>query len=225
MSNEIADIRKDYKLASLEEADVAANPIDQFTRWWNEAVASQIDEVNAMTLATANAAGVPAARIVLLKGYNPNGFIFFTNYESDKGKNLAQNPHAALVFFWKELERQIRIEGRVEKVSAEESDRYFNSRPASSRIGAWASPQSAVIENRMVIEQNVERYSSIFANDSIERPDHWGGYIVKPTSIEFWQGRSSRLHDRIKYTLENSANNAATDTRSDASWKIERLAP
>ena len=225
MSNEIADIRKDYKLASLEEADVAANPIDQFTRWWNEAVASQIDEVNAMTLATVNAAGVPAARIVLLKGYNPNGFIFFTNYESDKGKNLAQNPHAALVFFWKELERQIRIEGTVEKVSAEESDRYFNSRPASSRIGAWASPQSAVIENRLVIEQNVERYSSIFANDSIERPDHWGGYIVKPTSIEFWQGRSSRLHDRIRYVLENSAYNAATDTRTDFNWKIERLAP
>jgi pyridoxamine 5'-phosphate oxidase len=225
MSNEIADIRKDYKLASLEESDVAANPIDQFTRWWNEAVASQIDEVNAMTLATVNAAGVPAARIVLLKGYNPNGFIFFTNYESDKGKNLAQNPNAAIVFFWKELERQIRIEGAVQKVSAEESDRYFNSRPASSRIGAWASPQSAVIENRLVIEQNVERYSSIFANDSIERPDHWGGYIVKPRSIEFWQGRSSRLHDRIRYTIEASAYNAATDTRSDANWKIERLAP
>ena len=225
MSNEIADIRKDYKLASLEEADVAANPIDQFTRWWNEAVASQIDEVNAMTLATVNAAGVPAARIVLLKGYNPNGFIFFTNYESDKGKNLAQNPNAAIVFFWKELERQIRIEGAVQKVSAEESDCYFNSRPASSRIGAWASPQSAVIENRLVIEQNVERYSSIFANDSIERPDHWGGYIVKPRSIEFWQGRSSRLHDRIRYTIEASAYNAATDTRSDANWKIERLAP
>jgi len=225
MSNEIADIRKDYKLASLEEADVAANPIDQFTRWWNEAVASQIDEVNAMTLATVNAAGVPASRILLLKGYNPNGFIFFTNYESDKGKNLAQNPNAAIVFFWKELERQIRIEGTVQKVSAEESDRYFNSRPASSRIGAWASPQSAVIENRLVIEQNVERYSSIFANDSIERPDHWGGYIVKPRSIEFWQGRSSRLHDRIRYTIEASAYNAATDTRSDANWKIERLAP
>ena len=225
MSNAIADIRKDYKLASLEEADVASNPIDQFTRWWNEAVASQIDEVNAMTLATVNAVGVPAARIVLLKGYNPNGFIFFTNYESDKGKNLAQNPNAAIVFFWKELERQIRIEGTVQKVSAEESDRYFNSRPASSRIGAWASPQSAVIENRLVIEQNVERYSSIFANDSIERPDHWGGYIVKPRSIEFWQGRSSRLHDRIRYTIEASAYNAATDTRSDANWKIERLAP
>ena len=225
MSNEIADIRKDYKLASLEEADVASNPIDQFARWWNEAVASQIDEVNAMTLATVNAAGVPAARIVLLKGYNPSGFIFFTNYESDKGKNLAQNPNAALVFFWKELERQIRIEGTVQKVSAEESDRYFNSRPASSRIGAWASPQSAVIENRLVIEQNVERYSSIFANDSIERPDHWGGYIVKPTSIEFWQGRSSRLHDRIRYKLETSDYNAATDTRKDANWTIERLAP
>jgi pyridoxamine 5'-phosphate oxidase len=225
MSNAIADIRKDYKLASLEEADVASNPIDQFTRWWNDAVASQIDEVNAMTLATVNPAGVPAARIVLLKGYNPEGFIFFTNYESDKGKNLAQNPNAALVFFWKELERQIRIEGTVQKVSAEESDRYFNSRPASSRIGAWASPQSAVIENRLVIEQNVERYTSIFANDSIERPDHWGGYIVKPTSIEFWQGRSSRLHDRIRYKLETSDYNAATDTRTDANWKIERLAP
>lgn len=225
MSNAIADIRKDYKLASLEEADVASNPIDQFTRWWNDAVASQIDEVNAMTLATVNAAGVPAARIVLLKGYNPEGFIFFTNYESDKGKNLAHNPNAALVFFWKELERQIRIEGTVQKVSAEESDRYFNSRPASSRIGAWASPQSAVIENRLVIEQNVERYSSIFANDSIERPDHWGGYIVKPISIEFWQGRSSRLHDRIRYKLETSAYNAPTDTKTDANWKIERLAP
>jgi pyridoxamine 5'-phosphate oxidase len=225
MSNAIADIRKDYKLASLEEADVASNPIDQFTRWWNEAVASQIDEVNAMTLATVNAAGIPAARIVLLKGYNPEGFIFFTNYESDKGKNLAQNPNAALVFFWKELERQIRIEGTVQKVSTEESDRYFNSRPASSRIGAWASPQSAVIENRLVIEQNVERYSSIFANDSIERPDHWGGYIVKPTSIEFWQGRSSRLHDRLRYILETNDYNAATDTRTDANWKIERLAP
>lgn len=225
MSNAIADIRKDYKLASLEEADVASNPIDQFTRWWNDAVASQIDEVNAMTLATVNAAGVPAARIVLLKGYNPEGFIFFTNYESDKGKNLAHNPNAALVFFWKELERQIRIEGTVQKVSAEESDRYFNSRPASSRIGAWASPQSAVIENRLVIEQNVERYSSIFANDSIERPDHWGGYIVKPISIEFWQGRSSRLHDRIRYKLETSAYNAATDTKTDVYWKIERLAP
>jgi pyridoxamine 5'-phosphate oxidase len=225
MNSAIADIRKDYKLASLEEADVASNPIDQFTRWWNEAVASQIDEVNAMTLATVNAAGVPAARIVLLKGYNPEGFIFFTNYESDKGKNLAQNPNAALVFFWKELERQIRIEGTVQKVSTEESDRYFNSRPASSRIGAWASPQSAVIENRLVIEQNVERYSSIFANDSIERPDHWGGYIVKPTSIEFWQGRSSRLHDRIRYKLETSDYNTATDTRTEANWKIERLAP
>ena len=221
----IADIRKDYQLQSLSESDVAASPVAQFGKWWDDAVKSKIDEVNAMTLATANAAGIPSARIVLLKGYDANGFVFFTNYESDKGKNLAQNPKAALVFFWKELERQIRIEGTVEKVSAADSDRYFNSRPAASRIGAWASPQSAVIENRVVIEQNVERYSSIFANDSIERPDHWGGYIVKPTSIEFWQGRSSRLHDRIRYTLETSAYNASTDTRSEANWNIERLAP
>ena len=169
---------------------------------------------NAMTLSTIAANGYPESRIVLLKGYDEKGFVFFTNYESAKGVQLKVQPQCSLLFFWKELERQIRIEGTVEKVSAEESDRYFNSRPASSRIGAWASPQSAVIENRMVIEQNVERYSSIFANDSIERPDHWGGYIVKPTSIEFWQGRSSRLHDRIRYVLENSA-----------SWKVERLAP
>ena len=225
MSSSIADIRKDYKLASLDEADVASNPIDQFTRWWNEAVSSQIDEVNAMTLATASVDGIPSARIVLLKGFSEKGFVFYTNYNSYKGTQLMENPKACLVFFWKELERQIRIEGTVEKVSAADSDRYFNSRPAASRIGAWASPQSAVIENRVVIEQNVERYSSIFANDSIERPDHWGGYIVKPTSIEFWQGRSSRLHDRIRYTLETSAYNASTDTRSEANWNIERLAP
>ena len=221
----IADIRKDYQLKSLSEQEVDQNPFAQFSVWWNEAVQSDIVEVNAMTLSTVTSTGKPSSRIVLLKGYDEEGFVFFTNYSSDKGRQLMQNHFAALLFFWKELERQIRIEGTVQKVSAEESDRYFNSRPASSRIGAWASPQSAVIENRLVIEQNVERYSSIFANDSIERPDHWGGYIVKPTSIEFWQGRSSRLHDRIKYTLENSAYNAATDTRSDASWKIERLAP
>ena len=221
----IADIRRDYKLQSFLETDAAANPIEQFTKWWQEAIKSNIDEVNAMTLATCTKDGKPSARTVLLKDYDENGFVFFTNYNSHKGKEIDENPHAALVFFWKELERQIRIEGTVQKVSAEESDRYFNSRPASSRIGAWASPQSAVIENRLVIEQNVERYSSIFANDSIERPDHWGGYIVKPRSIEFWQGRSSRLHDRIRYTIEASAYNAATDTRSDANWKIERLAP
>ena len=207
------------------EITAGTDPFALFQNWFDEAVKTEINDPDAIALASVDAGGMPSVRMVLLRRWSPDGFLFFTNYESDKGKNLAQNPHAALVFFWKELERQIRIEGTVEKVSAEESDRYFNSRPASSRIGAWASPQSAVIENRMVIEQNVERYSSIFANDSIERPDHWGGYIVKPTSIEFWQGRSSRLHDRIKYTLENSAYNAATDTRTDLNWKIERLAP
>ena len=210
----IADLRKDYALHSLSEKDVAVNPFVHFSAWWQQATQAAIDEVNAMTLSTIAANGYPESRIVLLKGYDEKGFVFFTNYESAKGVQLKVQPQCSLLFFWKELERQIRVEGTVEKVSAEESDRYFNSRPASSRIGAWASPQSAVIENRLVIEQNVERYSSIFANDSIERPDHWGGYIVKPTSIEFWQGRSSRLHDRIRYVLENSA-----------SWKVERLAP
>ena len=225
MNRDIADIRRDYQLASLDEATSMEHPMDQFTTWWNDAIESNIDEVNAFVLSTVKANGAPASRVVLLKGYTPEGFVFFTNYASAKGLQVETHPHVAMNFFWKELERQIRIEGTVEKVSAEESDRYFNSRPASSRIGAWASPQSAVIENRTVIEQNVERYSSIFANDSIERPDHWGGYIVKPTSIEFWQGRSSRLHDRIRYKLETSGYNAATDTRTDANWKIERLAP
>ena len=214
MSNEIADIRKDYKLASLEEADVAANPIDQFTRWWNEAVASQIDEVNAMTLATANAAGVPAARIVLLKGYNPHGYIFFTNYESDKGKNLAQNPHAALVFFWKELERQIRITGTIKKISTEESDEYFHSRPLGSQVGAISSPQSKVIPNREYLEQLVATNLEKYKEGNVPLPSNWGGYMVHPTNIEFWQGRSSRLHDRIKYNLA-----------TDGQWTKVRLAP
>lgn len=212
MDISIADIRKDYKLQSLNETDVAANPIEQFTKWWTEAVNSNIDEVNAMTLATVNKDGQPSARIVLLKGYDENGFIFFTNYLSDKAKELAQNTNAALVFFWKELERQVRIEGTVEKVSPEESDAYFASRPTGSKIGAWASHQSAVIEYRQVIEQNVTRYTEIFGAD-VPRPDHWGGYIVKPTLMEFWQGRSSRLHDRIQYRNEQDK------------WLMERLAP
>ena len=212
MNPAIADIRKDYKLQSLDETDVARNPTEQFTKWWNEAINSNIDEVNAMTLATVNKNGLPSARIVLLKGYDENGFVFFTNYLSDKGKELAHNPNAALVFFWKELERQVRIEGTVEKVSNEESDEYFASRPAGSRIGAWASHQSAVIEYRQVIEQNVKKYTEIFG-DEIPRPDNWGGYRVKPVLMEFWQGRSSRLHDRIQYRKENEQ------------WIMERLAP
>ena len=214
MSHPIADIRRDYMLESLNEEDLAADPIQQFTFWWEEAVKSEIDDVNAMTLATATKEGLPAARIVLLKGYDEKGFVFFTNYNSDKGKELEANPHAALCFFWKELERQVRIEGVVEKISAEESDAYFQSRPVGSRIGAWASPQSEVISDRKIVENNFLAYEKKFDAEFIPRPPHWGGYIVKPNSIEFWQGRSSRLHDRILYSGSGNGN-----------WKKERLAP
>jgi pyridoxamine 5'-phosphate oxidase len=214
MPSTIADIRKDYKLRSLLEKDVEANAIRQFDKWWQEAIHSEIDEVNAMTLATASADGIPAARIVLLKGYDERGFVFFTNYESFKGLQMAENPRACLVFFWKELERQVRITGLVEKVSAEESDIYFNSRPEGSRIGAWASPQSQVIESREWLEEREKAVSKDFTGKPLKRPDHWGGYRVKPINIEFWQGRPSRLHDRLLYTLQEENN-----------WAIERLAP
>jgi pyridoxamine 5'-phosphate oxidase len=214
MSSTIADIRKDYKLRSLLEKDVDTNAIRQFDKWWQEAIHSEIDEVNAMTLATASADGIPAARIVLLKGYDERGFVFFTNYDSFKGLQLTENPRACLVFFWKELERQVRITGRVEKVSAEESDIYFNSRPEGSRIGAWASPQSQVIESREWLEEREKTLVKDFTGKPLSRPAHWGGYRVKPINIEFWQGRPSRLHDRIQYALQG-----------DNSWKIERLAP
>jgi pyridoxamine 5'-phosphate oxidase len=198
----------------LDEAGVAADPIQQFGIWWQEALQSEIVEVNAMTLATANEQGVPSARIVLLKGYDERGFVFFSNYESKKAGDLQVNPMASLVFFWKELERQVRISGRVEKVTELESDQYFQSRPEGSRIGAWASPQSTVISSRQVIEEKVEALQVSFEGKVIPRPLHWGGYRVVPSSIEFWQGRSSRLHDRIQYTLQ-----------SDDNWVIERLAP
>ncbi len=210
----IADIRKEYRLETLDESQVSSDPIEQFGYWWDEALKSEIDEVNAMTLATANADAVPAARIVLLKGYDRKGFVFFTNYESNKAADLEMNPRASLVFFWKELERQVRISGSVEKVSEEESDHYFSSRPKGSRIGAWASPQSSVISSREIIEEKVAALEQSFEGKEIPRPLHWGGYRVKPVKIEFWQGRSSRLHDRIQYTLQH-----------DGSWKIARLAP
>ncbi len=209
----IADIRKDYKLQTLLEADVAPNPIVQFGKWWDEAIKSDIDEVNAMTLATVDKNNIPSARIVLLKGYDESGFIFFTNYQSHKGEQLQENPNACLVFFWKELERQIRITGTVEKISAAESDAYFTSRPAGSRIGAWASPQSSVIANRNIIEEKTKELEQQFVDNNIPRPPHWGGYIVKPLQIEFWQGRSNRLHDRIQYSLQKDK------------WIIGRLAP
>lgn len=209
----ISSIRKDYQLQSLELTDVAATPVLQFDKWWNEAVSSSIEEVNAMTLATVNPDGKPAARIVLLKGFDENGFIFFTNYLSEKGKSISAHPYASLVFFWKELERQVRVEGSCIQVSKSESDEYFLSRPIGSRLGAWASPQSTVISSRTVLDQNLDRVTAQYADGIVPRPDHWGGYRVIPEMVEFWQGRPSRLHDRIRYRKEESQ------------WLIERLAP
>lgn len=211
----IADIRRDYSLQSLSEQDAAPDAIAQFSAWWTEVLASEIVEPNAMTLATASSDGVPSARIVLLKGFDEQGFIFFTNYNSFKGIQLHENPRACLVFFWKEVERQVRIMGLIEKVSAQESDEYFNSRPLGSRIGAIVSPQSQVIESREWLEEKVTAMNGqLPAGESIGRPDHWGGYRVKPAIVEFWQGRSSRLHDRLQYSLLDNG-----------TWKIERLAP
>ena len=209
----IADIRKDYQLKSLSEHEVDQNPFAQFSVWWNEAVQSDIVEVNAMALSTVTSTGKPSSRIVLLKGYDEQGFVFFTNYSSDKGQQLTQNHFAALLFFWKELERQVRIEGVVSKVSEEESDAYFNSRPAGSRLGAWASPQSQKISDREVLNNELMKFTEQFDQENIPRPAHWGGYRVKPTRIEFWQGRSNRLHDRILYEQDND------------NWQISRLAP
>ncbi len=210
---DIAAIRTDYRLHTLEENEVTKDPLEQFSKWWKEALASEIGEVNAMTLATATPEGLPSARIVLLKSFDENGFVFFTNYTSAKGSQLERNPHAALVFFWKELERQIRIEGTVEKTDDKESDAYFLSRPAGSRLGAWASPQSRIITGRKVLEENMERYTLQFEGN-IPRPVFWGGYLVRPSSIEFWQGRSNRLHDRIRYQKSEKGD-----------WIIRRLAP
>jgi pyridoxamine 5'-phosphate oxidase len=210
----IADIRKDYKLQSLSEKDALKDPFGQFGKWWKEALDASADEVNAMTLATASADGMPDARIVLLKGFDEKGFTFFTNYHSSKGQQLLENPRACLVFFWKELERQVRISGLVVLVSERESDEYFDSRPEGSRIGAWASPQSEVIADRAWLEQNELKVREDFLAGKINRPPHWGGYRVKPTRIEFWQGRPNRLHDRILYSLQGNG-----------SWKVERLAP
>ncbi len=211
-SLDLAGLREDYKKQSLNETDLLADPVAQFKHWFAQALAAKVPEPNAMTLATVGRDGQPSARIVLLKGLESDGFSFFTNYSSKKGEDLAHEPRAALLFCWLELERQVRIEGVVKKVSAAESDQYFSVRPALSRLGAWASPQSQVIPNRKVLEDSMEEFKARYGEQA-PRPDHWGGYVLSPNTFEFWQGRRSRLHDRLRYG------------RSGHIWQVERLAP
>ena len=208
----ISDIRQEYASAELVEADAAANPFQQFARWFDDALRADLPLPNAMTLATATSAGRPSARVVLLKGVDADGFVFYTNYESRKARELAVNPYASLVFLWTPMERQVRIEGAVEKVSAEESDEYFDSRPLGSRLGAWASPQSMPLPSRLTLATKVAAIMLRYGT-APPRPPHWGGYRVRPDAIEFWQGRPDRLHDRLVYTKQAGG------------WKIERLAP
>ncbi|GAB3015501.1 pyridoxamine 5'-phosphate oxidase [Niabella terrae] len=211
----IADIRTQYSQKVLVEDAVLPDAIQQFEQWWKEALEAAITEVNAMTLATVNAEGLPDARIVLLKGLSPEGFTFFTNFESSKGRQLAQHPQACLVFFWKELERQVRVRGAVTKVPDAESAAYFYSRPEGSQVGAIVSPQSRIIESRQQLEDQVKGLQAAVASGkALERPAFWGGFRLSPTSVEFWQGRPNRLHDRLLYTL-----------RPEGGWKISRLAP
>jgi pyridoxamine 5'-phosphate oxidase len=209
---DISQLRSEYKRGALDEEHAAADPVVQFGRWFDEAVAARCNEPNAMALATADAVGRPSVRTVLLKGFDAAGFVFYTNYESRKGKELAANPLASVLFFWAELERQVRIEGSVATVSADESDTYFDSRPLPSRIGAWASPQSQVISSKAWL---LARATEMGLRHGLRpsRPPHWGGYRIAPQVIEFWQGRPSRLHDRLRFRREGD------------SWAIERLAP
>ncbi|CAN0623152.1 Pyridoxine/pyridoxamine 5'-phosphate oxidase [Burkholderia multivorans] len=211
----LADLRINYSRASLDEAEAAPSPFAQFDRWFKEALAAKLPEPNTMTLATVGDDGRPSARIVLIKAVDDRGFVFFTNYESRKGRDLDANPHAALLFYWIELERQVRIEGHIEKTTEEESDRYFASRPLGSRIGAWASEQSSVIDSRATLEAREKDVSARFG-DNPPRPPHWGGYRLVPDSLEFWQGRPSRLHDRLLYTRDDTASHG---------WTISRLSP
>ena len=214
INSKIVSLRKEYSSAFLNEEDVHQNPFKQFELWMHQAVEAEILEPHAMTVSTVSSEGKPSSRIVLLRGFDENGFIFYTNYNSHKGHDMAQNKYACLNFFWPELERQIRIEGSIEKIDPQVSTDYFHSRPRESQIGAWASIQSAVIANRKVVEDAFVHYTEKFKNlEVIPKPEHWGGYNIKPTSIEFWQGRPSRLHDRLRYSAVNGL------------WKIERLSP
>jgi len=210
----VAALRQEYAGVDLNEGDVDADPMTQFTRWFEQALAAHVPEPNAMTVATATRAGVPSARIVLLKGFDARGFVFYTNYESRKGSELADNPVAALVFHWVELHRQVRITGAVEQVSREESDAYFQSRPRGSRLGAWTSQQSSILDGRAPLEARLAELKAQFGEGDIPLPPFWGGYRVIPDTVEFWQGRLSRLHDRLRYARQ-----------SDTTWRIERLSP
>jgi pyridoxamine 5'-phosphate oxidase len=208
-------LRREYETAGLHRAEMHADPIEQFTTWFSTAVHSGLPDANAMTLATAAKSGRPSARVVLLKAFDQRGFVFFTNYDSDKGQELAANPYAALAFYWMPLERQVRISGRVEKTSRAESKKYFHSRPRGSQLGAWVSRQSEVIDARRILDARLARMTERFAGQEVvELPPHWGGYRVLPEIIEFWQGRANRLHDRFRYTRQK-----------DKSWTIDRLAP
>ena len=210
---DVADLRREYALATLDESGVARDPVAQFARWFDQALAAKAADANAMALATIGADGRPTLRIVLLKDYGPDGFVFYTNQSSRKGAELVHNPAAALNFYWPELERQVRIEGRASRVSADEADRYFATRPRGSQLAAWASPQSEPVSGRQELEARLAEVAKRFAGAEVSRPPHWGGYRVRPDLVEFWQGRESRLHDRIRYRL------------IDSRWIIERLAP
>jgi pyridoxamine 5'-phosphate oxidase len=211
---DLQNLRQDYRAASLSEADTDNNPIKQFEKWFEEAIKAEIYEPNAMTLATATTNGRPSARVLLLKGFGPDGFSFYTNYMSRKGREIAKNPWAAMTFFWGPMERQIRIEGTLEKLSKEQSEQYFHSRPKGSQVGAVASPQSQEIDGRDVLESKWQQLEAEFADKEVPKPAYWGGYILKPQLVEFWQGRSSRLHDRILYKKADKN-----------TWKKVRLAP